>query len=77
MSSLSATFKDLGLKSIFNGQETHDKGNELDGVFSNIRCRMNQMIPTEGLDHVINHKMLVCRFDLEGRSIKRATQKPT
>jgi hypothetical protein len=53
------------LKSIFNGLSTHEKGNELDGIFTKIKCVVNQMIPVEVLGFVTDHKILKCRIDLE------------
>jgi len=38
MEKMQATLKDLELKSIFNGLPKHEKGNELDAVFTNLKC---------------------------------------
>lgn len=77
MAGVQHVLKNLGLKSIFDGLLTHEKGNELDGIFTSLRPVFNQMIPVEGLGKVTDHKMLTCRLNLEDRVITPKIKTPT
>lgn len=78
MKKLEKMLKDYGLISIFDKQATHEGGNQLDGLFTNIKCIAKQMVPIEGMVGVTDHKLLTCRLELESRDlimkVKKASQ---
>ena len=61
-----------GLNPVFLSSATHDKGNHLDQIHTNLPYTVHEMVSLSGRKEATDHNALIVRVGLSGRVIEHA-----